>query len=188
VIGLGTATSAVVSSADEPPGRSDLGRRTTFPLQVRATEDPAEAGRGHRWGSPQVRAHDLTLPRPCVVTRSAHPGGERVSAIGTRYQLRCTMALSERSQRGHALPEVPYRVHMGRSQPPGGFGCEHVRSASGAAPVAGLQTGHAARSRRHGLDGDRATRTIGRVAVRSVDGSCRSCQAAFDGFLAMPPC
>jgi hypothetical protein len=41
---LRTTPSAVGSSADEPPGRSDLGRRRTPQLQVRATGVPAEAG------------------------------------------------------------------------------------------------------------------------------------------------
>src|SRR5688572_18330995 len=62
--GCGAAPSAVVSSADEPPGRSDLGRRRTPQLQVQATEVPAEAGRGRQSGSPQVKPTILTLPRP----------------------------------------------------------------------------------------------------------------------------
>src|SRR4051795_9089045 len=55
---------AVVSSVDEPPGRSDLGGRRTPQLQVRATAVPAEAGRGRRSESPQVKPTILTLPRP----------------------------------------------------------------------------------------------------------------------------
>src|SRR4051812_40282984 len=62
--GCGTAPSAVVSSADEPPGRSDLSRRRTLHLQVRATEHHAEAGRGRRSGLPQVKPTILILPRP----------------------------------------------------------------------------------------------------------------------------
>src|SRR3954468_8201742 len=57
---------AVVSSVDEPPGRSDLGGRRTPQLQVRATAVPAEAGRGRRSESPQVKPPILTLPRPWV--------------------------------------------------------------------------------------------------------------------------
>src|SRR4051794_28145122 len=66
VRGLRTALSAVVSSADELLGRSDLGRRRTPQLQVRATEDPAEAGRGRRSGSPQVRPRDSDFASACV--------------------------------------------------------------------------------------------------------------------------
>src|SRR3954466_6486279 len=55
---------AVVSSVDEPPGRSDLGGRRTPQLQVRATAVSAEAGRGRRSESPQVKPTILTLPRP----------------------------------------------------------------------------------------------------------------------------
>src|SRR3954468_18696763 len=55
---------AVVSSVDEPPGRSDLGGRRTPQLQVRATAVPAEAGRGRRSESPQLKPTILTLPRP----------------------------------------------------------------------------------------------------------------------------
>src|SRR4051812_1235769 len=60
---------AVVSSVDEPPGRSDLGGRRTPQLQVRTTAVPAEAGRGRRSESPQLKPTILTLPRPWVVTR-----------------------------------------------------------------------------------------------------------------------
>src|SRR5688572_22934629 len=76
--GCGAAPSAVVSSADEPPGRSDLGRRRTPQLQVQATEVPAEAGRGRQSGSPQVKPTILTLPRPWVGTgyRFVGPAGE----------------------------------------------------------------------------------------------------------------
>src|SRR3954452_16596973 len=56
---------AVVSSVDEPPGRSDLGGRRTPQLQVRTTAVPAEAGRGRRSESPQLKPTILTLPRPC---------------------------------------------------------------------------------------------------------------------------
>src|SRR3954454_175211 len=55
---------AVVSSVDEPPGRSDLGGRRTPQLQVRTTAVPAEAGRGRRSESPQLKPTILTLPRP----------------------------------------------------------------------------------------------------------------------------
>src|SRR3954471_15656689 len=56
---------AVLSSVDEPPGRSDLGMRRTPQLQVRATAVPAEAGRGRQSGSAQVKPTILTLARPC---------------------------------------------------------------------------------------------------------------------------
>src|SRR3954469_10529639 len=66
---------AVVSSVDEPPGRSDLGGRRTPRLQVRATKPPAEAGRGRRSESPQVKPTILTLPRPwCSSTPPPPPG------------------------------------------------------------------------------------------------------------------
>src|SRR3954471_21786687 len=70
---------AVLSSVDEPPGRSDLGGRRTPQLQVRATEVPAEAGRGRQSGSPQVKPAILTLPRPWALA-----GQERteVPALG----------------------------------------------------------------------------------------------------------
>src|SRR4051812_39309813 len=61
---------AVVSSVDEPPGRSDLGGRRTPQLQVRTTAVPAEAGRGRRSESPQLKPTILTLPRPWVQRRA----------------------------------------------------------------------------------------------------------------------
>src|SRR3954451_20736677 len=75
---------AVVSSVDEPPGRSDLGGRRTPQLQVRTTAVPAEAGRGRRSESPQLKPTILTLPRPCpgdghAPPRRAQPPGRAAS-------------------------------------------------------------------------------------------------------------
>src|SRR3954454_1279493 len=89
---------AVVSSVDEPPGRSDLGGRRTPQLQVRATAVPAEAGRGRRSGSPQVKPTVLTLPRPWVGEASL-----QVSAM-SRRSVECR--LGGNLFRGAAL-EVP---------------------------------------------------------------------------------
>src|SRR3954453_14070797 len=76
---------AVVSSVDEPPGRSDLGGRRTPRLQVRATKPPAEAGRGRRSESPQVKPTILTLPRPWTLlaySSEAHVGRHRCGRLG----------------------------------------------------------------------------------------------------------
>src|SRR4051794_26187969 len=72
---------AVVSSVDEPPGRSDLGGRRTPQLQVRATAVPAEAGRGRRSESPQVTPTILTLPRPCEIACRLRLGQQQGAVV-----------------------------------------------------------------------------------------------------------
>src|SRR4051794_37159182 len=53
-----------------PSGRPDLGGRRTPQPQVRATAVPAEAGRGRRSESPEVKPTILTLPRPWAPSQS----------------------------------------------------------------------------------------------------------------------
>src|SRR3954453_15043964 len=88
---------AVVSSVDEPPGRSDLGGRRTPQLQVRATAVPTEAGRGRRSGSPQVRPPILTFPRPWLNTLT--PAADRHDSLLVE-PIQDSMPMIERGGRG----------------------------------------------------------------------------------------
>src|SRR4051794_29131373 len=106
--GCGTVPSAVVSSVDEPPGRSDLDGRRTPQLQVRATAVPAEAGRGRQSGSLQVKPTILTLPRPWEENTPAAGPSHSGSCRGwARAPVRITAGQAHDSDFASALASTP---------------------------------------------------------------------------------